>query len=133
MSYRELGKLPRSASYRLILQLGGCMHGTWLSVADRCGPVLRARRGTAGEDDVAHTPAATAPGRPEGEARPRWPTATVASREGGAAARAAKSAQQPAGSPAKSGGQVGKGYLPDVCRAGLARRTAGHGVRGWVP
>jgi hypothetical protein len=87
--------------------------------------------GTAGEDDGAHTRRRRLPGRPEGEARPRWPTATVASREGGAAAMAAKSAQQPAGSPAKSDWQVGKRVSPGRLSGGLgaahcrARRARG--------
>jgi hypothetical protein len=42
---RELGKHPRTARYRLILQLGGHMHRPWLSVDDRRRPMRRARRG----------------------------------------------------------------------------------------
>jgi hypothetical protein len=60
-------------------------------------------RGTAGEDDDAHTRRRRLTCRRERESR-RWrPTASMASREGGAAAMAAKPSQQPAGPPAKSG------------------------------
>jgi hypothetical protein len=43
--HRELGKLPRAAPDGLILQPGGHEHRPWLSVNDRWGPMLRARRG----------------------------------------------------------------------------------------
>jgi hypothetical protein len=42
---RELGKHSRTAPDGLILQLSEHGHRPWLSVNDRCGPVLRARRG----------------------------------------------------------------------------------------
>jgi hypothetical protein len=43
--HRELGKHPRTAPDGLILQLGGHGQCPWLSVDDRCRPMLRARRG----------------------------------------------------------------------------------------
>jgi hypothetical protein len=52
------------------MQLSGCGDGPLLSLGDRCGPMLRARRGTAGEDDVARSLAVIAPAPPIGEARP---------------------------------------------------------------
>jgi hypothetical protein len=45
---RELGKLPRTAPDRLILQLRGQVDGPWVSVGDRCRPMPRHVRGTAG-------------------------------------------------------------------------------------
>ena len=41
---RELGKLPRTAPYRAVLQLGGNTHRPLLSVNDRCRPMLRGAR-----------------------------------------------------------------------------------------
>jgi hypothetical protein len=51
--HRELGKLPRTARYGLILQLGGSRHRPWLSVNDRWWPMVRAHRGHGRRDDVA--------------------------------------------------------------------------------
>jgi hypothetical protein len=67
-----------------------------LSVGDRQGPVLRARRG--------HSPARTTlapvwqrrlPAQPEGEARPGRPLASLASRACGAAGRGLRTSDEP--------------------------------------
>jgi hypothetical protein len=52
MCHRELGKHPRTAHRGLLVQLSGRGHRPLLSVDDRSGPRLRARRGTAGEDET---------------------------------------------------------------------------------
>jgi hypothetical protein len=43
--HRELGKHSRTAPDGLMLQLGGHGHRPWVSVDDRCRPMLRARWG----------------------------------------------------------------------------------------
>jgi hypothetical protein len=43
--HRELGKLPRTAPYGPMLQLGRHGHRPWLFVNDRCRPMVRARWG----------------------------------------------------------------------------------------
>src|SRR5215211_5829594 len=53
--HRELGKLPRPAPDGVIVQLGGHGHEPWLSVDDRCRPMLRHGGGTASEDGVARS------------------------------------------------------------------------------
>lgn len=45
LKHRELGKHPRTAPDGLILQLGRHGHRPLVTVADRCGPMGRARRG----------------------------------------------------------------------------------------
>jgi hypothetical protein len=52
LQHRELGKLSRTAPDGLILQLGGHGHRPWLSLDDRCRPMLKARRRTAGENEL---------------------------------------------------------------------------------
>jgi hypothetical protein len=65
LKHRELGKHPRTAPDGLILQLGGHGQCPWLSVDDRCRPMLRARRGhvrrgrRSSKDDVARSLLAT--------------------------------------------------------------------------
>jgi hypothetical protein len=65
---------PRATPHGLILQVGGHADRPWLSMDDRCRPMLRARGGTVGEDNVARSLPAMGPARPEGEARPGDPS-----------------------------------------------------------
>jgi hypothetical protein len=75
---------------------GGVVRGCPLGTGqDRCEWHAH---GTAGEEDVARTWRRRLPSRRGRKARRWWPPVSVASCEGSAAAMAAKSAQQPAGS-----------------------------------
>ena len=69
--HRKLGKLPPTALDGLIYSSEGTYSDRgypWMTAVDRC---LGHVGGTAGEDDAGWSLAATAPARPEGEARPR--------------------------------------------------------------
>jgi hypothetical protein len=57
MSYPELGKHRWATPDGLTLQLMGQDHRPWLSVNDRCRPMVRVRQGMAGEDE--HVPASS--------------------------------------------------------------------------
>jgi hypothetical protein len=49
VAHRELGKHPQTACSGLLVQLNGHRHRPLVTVADRSGPMLGARRGAAGE------------------------------------------------------------------------------------
>jgi hypothetical protein len=76
--YRELGKHPRTAPFRLMLQLGGRGHEPWLSVDDRCERCVGHVGGTApARTRLARAWQRWSPARAMGEARhgdhlPRW-------------------------------------------------------------
>jgi hypothetical protein len=68
MSYRELGKLPRTTPDGPILQVHGHGHEPWLSVDDCCRPMRRTRRGHGRRDELGSGLEAMAPAR---QRRPR--------------------------------------------------------------
>jgi hypothetical protein len=84
--HRELGKLHRTAPDGAILQLELHAHRPWLSVNDRCRPMLRARPGHVRESE--HGSGLAALALPRRQVRPvlgaaglvgkgRWPAAAV--------------------------------------------------------